>query len=87
MWLKGIDTNSGVSFKVRKNNKPPRLRDKEDDGVERPTKNKVVEKPTTSSVKNFNSRYDALIDGEILEYDLASETDENPTPIKAVCFR
>lgn len=86
MGLKGIDTNSGVSFKVRKNNKPPRLRDKEDDGVERPTKNKVVEKPTTSSVKNFNSRYDALIDGEILEYDLASETDENPTPIKAVCL-
>lgn len=94
MGLSGIDKEAGVTFKVRKKSTRVKAKDIDEDKsglvIEKPTTKPVTKKSIVDDLKamsaNDNITYKALIDGNLLEYDYATDIEINDGLHKAICL-
>lgn len=95
MGLHGVDENTGVSFKnrpqtnksrkVNKNEKKSGLVIEKPKPVVKPIVNNIVEDLKAMGARD-NITYKALIDGNVLDYDYATDDDNNDGLYKADCL-
>lgn len=94
MGLSGIDKEAGVTFKVRKKSTRVKAKDIDEDKsglvIEKPTTKPVSKKSIVDDLKamsaNDNITYKALIDGNLLDYDYATDSELNDGLHKAKCL-
>ena len=92
MGLSNIDIDTGVSFKTRKSNKVSKKSlESSDLIIEKPKPiNTICKKDIVNDLKTLASNeiitYKALINGELLDYDYATDTEVNDVGYKAKCL-
>lgn len=92
MGLSNIDIDTGVSFKTRKSNKVSKKSlESSDLIIEKPKPiNTICKKDIVNDLKTLASNeiitYKALINGELLDYDYATDTEVNDVGYKATCL-
>ena len=94
MGLTGIDKEIGVSFKIKKKSNRVKAKDVDEDKsglvIEKPVTRPVTKKSIVDDLKamsaNDNITYKALIDGNLLEYDYATDIEINDGLHKAICL-
>ena len=92
MGLSNIDIDTGVSFKTRKSNKVSKKSlESSDLIIEKPKPiDTIIKKDIVNDLKALASNevitYKALINGELLDYDYATDTEVNDVGYKAKCL-
>ncbi len=92
MGLSNLDVDTGVSFKTRKVNKvskksleSSKLIIEKPKPIEKPSKKNIVN-DLKALASNEAISYKALINGELLDYDYATDTEVNEVKYKATCL-
>lgn len=90
MGLTGIDKEIGVSFKIKKKSNRVKAKDVDEDKsglvIEKPVTKKSIVDDLKAMSANDNITYKALIDGNLLEYDYATDIEINDGLHKAICL-
>lgn len=90
MGLSGIDKEAGVTFKVRKKSSRVKAKDVDEDKsglvIEKPVTKKSIVDDLKAMSANDNITYKALIDGNLLDYDYATDIEINDGLHKAICL-